>query len=61
MFRQSLGPAPLSQKDQEAWEEKVLKMEKVAVEINKRIEKFNLFLTDFMFFFMYAQKPTSCI
>ena len=42
MFRQSLGPAPLSQKDQEAWEEKVLKMEKNVNDINKRIQKFNL-------------------
>lgn len=40
--RQSLGPAPLSQKDQEAWEEKVLKMEKNVNDINKRIQKFNL-------------------
>merc|ERR1711879_589458 len=41
-FRQSLGPAPLSQRDQQMWEEKVSKMEKGAVDINKSIEKFNL-------------------
>ena len=40
--RQSLGPAPLSQRDEQVWEEKVVKMEKKAVGINKRIERFNL-------------------
>ena len=40
--RQSLGPAPLSEKDQKTWDEKVLKMEKGAVDINKSIQKFNL-------------------
>merc|ERR1712108_88926 len=40
--RQSLGPAPLSEKDQQLWEEKVSKMEKGAVDINKSIQKFNL-------------------
>ena len=40
--RQSLGPAPLSKKDQETWDEKVLKMEKKADNINKIIQKFNL-------------------
>merc|ERR1712110_135870 len=40
--RQSLGPAPLSEKAQQMWEEKVLKMEKGAVDINKSIQKFNL-------------------
>ena len=40
--RQSLGPAPLSEKDQKTWDEKVSKMEKGAVDINKSIQKFNL-------------------
>merc|ERR1711971_1233997 len=40
--RQELGPAPLSEKDQQVWEEKVSKMEKNASDINKQIQKFNL-------------------
>ena len=40
--RQSLGPAPLSQRDEQVWEEKVVKMEKKAVGINKRIERLTL-------------------
>ena len=42
IFRQSLGPAPLSEKDQKLWDSKVSKMEKSAVDINKSIQKFNL-------------------
>merc|ERR1712209_292164 len=41
-FRQSLGPAPLSEKNLKAWKEKVAKMEKNVVDINKKIQKFNL-------------------
>ena len=41
-IRQSLGPAPLSQKAEQEWVEKVSKMEKNISEINKRIQKFNL-------------------
>merc|ERR1711962_1649368 len=40
--RQSLGPAPLSEKNLKAWKEKVAKMEKNVVDINKKIQKFNL-------------------
>jgi len=40
--RQSLGPAPLSEKNLKAWKEKVTKMEKNVVDINKKIQKFNL-------------------
>jgi len=40
--RQSLGPSPLSAKDQQTWNEKVSKMEKGAIGINKSIQKFNL-------------------
>jgi len=40
--RQGLGPAPLSEKDQQVWKEKVLKMEKNASKINNKIQKFNL-------------------
>merc|ERR1712004_502325 len=40
--RQSLGPAPLSEKNLKTWKEKVSKMEKNVVDINKKIQKFNL-------------------
>ena len=40
--RQSLGPAPLSEKGQKTWDEKVSKMEKNVDNINKSIQKFNL-------------------
>merc|ERR1719273_2234626 len=37
---QSLGPAPLSEKNLKAWKEKVAKMEKDVVDINKKHQKF---------------------
>merc|ERR1712212_1432059 len=39
--RQSLGPAPLSDKTQKMWEEKIQKMEKGVIDVNKSIQKFN--------------------